>query len=165
MRILVLFLLSTSLFMKSTETLEHTLAYLLFNSLNNKTIAYNQTTLNRLQMLFNDKIVSSDISSKAFKDFIKYGEKEGFDHKTQLGLFVIESKSSESLPSLEKVCNPFALSNVVIKIKLIPKPFQCDQNENLEISIQLLKDIRQEPSITMTPGMKTLLKEIAQKAQ
>lgn len=167
MRILVLFLLSTSLFMKSEETLGNTLRYLLINSLNNKQIKYNQTSLDRLQMLFDHEIIPSEMKSKILKDFIKYGEKKGFDHTTQLGSFIVKSKSSESLPSLEKVSNPFALSNLVIKIKLIPKPFQLGRIENLEISIQPLIENENsiKPIITMTPAMKTLLKEIAQKAQ
>ena len=161
MRITILFLLTINWAAAApTNSLVH---YLVVNSLNNREISFNQTTLNFIENIFeNEPTTPFEIRHKILQNFISYGIQQGFNHKTILGHFKCNNSSSKSLPSLEKIADPFDVSKNIFKIKLDPKKFTPKSNEKLIISIEK-PETSKEPVISMTPAMKALLKEMSQK--
>lgn len=162
MRILILFLLATSL-LKSSEELDYVmLDYVMLDSVNNKKILYNQESLKHAVFFFHPEIIPPEILNQFLNDLIVYGQKQGFNPKTVLGYYKFKLEERKDMPSLEKKSEIF---KPIVKIKLDPKVFQLQTDTKLEIRIQDNSEGKSGMLIKMSPAMKTLLKEMRQKNQ
>jgi hypothetical protein len=164
MRILLLFTITINLL---TAQPNHSfIDYFIGNSLNNKAISFNQTTLDFIESLFeNEPTTSPEIRHKILKNFISYGIQQGFNHKTILGHFTFNNPSEKVLPHIEKIADPFDISKNILKIKLNPEKFKMKADEKLVLSVGLKSEASKEPVISMTPAMKALFKEMSQKGK